>query len=170
MATRAAASRAASALARRVRLIRLAPDSIKPPCTVAVMDRPPPVLASSPLFSLHMRPLRAPPEAARPGLPPLVGPAWLPRPPQRATHAPRHLDRWRGAADGETPFYVIVLAGKKRVHKLAVIRNRCRARLVAALRAVVQHERLPILPRTWAKLTQTWSMYFSPRRASTARA
>lgn len=89
-------------------------------------------------------------------------PPWLPFPPHPATHQGRHLratphppppssfptveeqgesDRWEPLPPTITQspkdrpiMRVLTMSSKKRIHKLAVIRNRARTRLVAALR------------------------------------
>lgn len=96
-------------------------------------------------------------------------PSWLPWPPSPATHTKRHLInaprptpvrkhtadaddedvRWE-AAPWQAPRsrvpvrHILVLCSKKKIHKLAVVRNRVRTRLVAAFRQALKDHSVPI--------------------------
>lgn len=77
-------------------------------------------------------------------MPPILGPSWLPFPPSPETHQGRHIRRYlellQDRENGTPRLHAGILIGKKRVHKRAVVRNRCKTRLMAALRSVVQHD------------------------------
>ncbi|WFD23714.1 hypothetical protein MEQU1_002408 [Malassezia equina] len=100
------------------------------------------------LFGLYLHPMRPlHPRTAALTPPPLLGPPWLPDPPTSETHEARHARRRAAVAARDTvPLLpAAVLISKKRVHKHAVVRNRCRTRLMAALQAVAREVALPVV-------------------------
>lgn len=103
------------------------------------------------LFGLYLYPMRPLPfRTAASAPPPLLGPPWLPDPPTSKTHEARHARRRAAVAARDTvPLLpAAVLISKKRVHKHAVVRNRCRTRLMAALQAVAREVALPVVRGT----------------------
>lgn len=150
----AAASRGGNA---RARVVRLPPSALHPPSAAAFTLRPPSAYFRCELFTLHLYPLHAAAVASTraphlPGTrtPAALGPPWLPWPPLRATHEARHLRRASAAASSELrELRTTIFMSKKRVHKHAVVRNRCRTRLMAALRDVVERDGAPVRDGTW---------------------
>ncbi|KAL4401997.1 ribonuclease P [Malassezia pachydermatis] len=154
-----------------VRLVRLAPAAFQPPSSMVMMHRPPLAQYRCTYFNLNMYPLRSPPTptSSTTRMPPMLGPTWLPYPPTSSTHEPRHLRRYAAYMNPSTVHtpqcHVAVMIGKKRVHKHAVVRNRCRTRLLAALQALLQEDRLPALPihsDVAYVLVGTASIYYAP--------
>ena len=124
-----------------VRLISLPPAALQPPSAVVMMHRSPTMHYRSNFFSLHIYPLHSRIDQSRASrMPPLLGPSWLPFPPSPDTHESRHMRRYQSAMqdrkNGIPRLHTAVLIGKKRVHKHAVVRDRCRKRLMAALQAL----------------------------------
>ena len=129
----------------RVRLIPLAPAALQPPSAIVMMHRAPTVQFRTPFFSLQLYPLHSRIEQSRGGrMPPILGPPWLPFPPSPETHQGRHIRRYlellEDRENGRPRLHAGILIGRKRVHKRAVVRNRCKTRLMAALRNTVQQD------------------------------
>ncbi|WFD27402.1 hypothetical protein MNAN1_002398 [Malassezia nana] len=138
---------------RRVQVLRLSPAVLQPPNAAVAMHRPPSAMHRCELFRLHLYSMRSRTKGTEASLPPhLLGPPWLPFPPTRETHEARHLRRAVAASTAITAHDTVpllptaVLISKKRVHKHAVVRNRCRTRLMAALRAVVREVQVSLVP------------------------
>jgi len=130
----------------RAHVLRLSPAVLQPPNAGVSMNRAPSAVHRCELFGLYLYPMR--PLGHGAGTPPLLGPPWLPYPPARETHEARHARRRAAvAARARVPLLpVAVLISKKRVHKHAVVRNRCRTRLMAALQAVAREGAIPVVP------------------------
>ena len=81
--------------------------------------------------------------APKPSLcPPLPGRGSTSADPQELSPARAALKKRQDAVlmeHEESILRVVVFVGKKRVHKLAVVRNKCRTRCMAALRSVLDH-------------------------------
>ncbi|WFD31801.1 hypothetical protein MSPP1_002840 [Malassezia sp. CBS 17886] len=156
-----AAAASAPAQDRPMKLLRLPASALHPPLPAVDMRARPTATYSSELFSLRVYPLRglAQLDTVR-RTPSVFGPPWLPYPPTRATHEARHFRRRAAAqalaaesqgrslprgAGAQTPrlLRTTVFVSKKRVHKLAVVRSRCRTRLLGALRTLLRAGNTP---------------------------
>ena len=129
-----------------VRLVPISPAALQPPSAVVKMNCPPALQYRTQLFSLSLYPLHARIDQPRQNrMPPVLGPPWLPFPPSPDTHNARHIRRYRELMydiEHKTPrLYASILISKKRVHKHAVVRNRCRTRLMAALQQLIRREK-----------------------------
>jgi len=134
----------------RARVLRLSPAVLQPPNAAVSMNRAPSAVHRCELFGLNLYAMRPQGHGARAvAAAPLLGPPWLPSPPARETHEARHMRRHAAAARDAVPLVpAAVLISKKRVHKHAVVRNRCRTRLMAALQAVAREVAFPVVPGT----------------------
>ncbi|SHO78558.1 Uncharacterized protein MSYG_2905 [Malassezia sympodialis ATCC 42132] len=130
------------------RVLRLSPAVLQPPNAAVSMNRAPSAVHRCELFGLNLYAMRPQGHGARAvAAAPLLGPPWLPSPPARETHEARHMRRHAAAARDAVPLVpAAVLISKKRVHKHAVVRNRCRTRLMAALQAVAREVAFPVVP------------------------
>ncbi|WFD20069.1 hypothetical protein MCAP1_002313 [Malassezia caprae] len=153
----------------RARVLRLSPAVLQPPHAGVAMNRAPSAVHRCELFGLYLYPMR--PLGHGAGTPPLLGPPWLPYPPLRETHEARHARRRAAAAArGVVPLLpAAVLISKKRVHKHAVVRNRCRTRLMAALQAVAHEEAIPVVPGHAYIFFGTAHLYHTPMAALQAQ-
>lgn len=155
----------------RIRIDRMPPSSISAWPPAADLRRSAPARFSCDLFQLRLFPLLnlEPPAFVR-RTPPSLGAPWLPFPPQCSTHNGSNVRRAaasataarihepvmtvgsnvRGADAARVPLLMLrttVYVSKRRVHKLAVVRNRCRTRLIAALRQVLAEGGVLVRPR-----------------------
>lgn len=139
-------SSAVRATARsHIRLVPISPAALQPPSAIVKMNCPPALQYRTQLFSLSLYLLHARIDQSRQNrMPPVLGPPWLPFPPSPETHNARHMKRYHELMfdiKHKTPrLYASVLISKKRVHKHAVVRNRCRTRLMAALRELIRQD------------------------------
>ena len=155
----------------RIQIDRMPPSSISAWPPAADLRRSAPARFSCDLFQLRLFPLLnlEPPAYVR-RTPPSLGAPWLPFPPKRSTHKGSNVRRAaaaamaahipepvmtvgsnvRGADAARIPLLMLrttVYVSKRRVHKLAVVRNRCRTRLIAALRQVLAEGGVLVRPR-----------------------
>lgn len=159
---------AARTLRRGVEMVRLPPSALQPPNPAAYVHKKAAGRYMCDLFALQLYPLQG--LAVGPHtrtMPKAIGPSWLPWPPTEATHGAHHVRLANAAfaaannpqAPRERFLRTTVFVSKKRVHKLAVVRNRCRTRLTGALRALLAREDMPVRDRT-SPSHQCTSMYF----------
>lgn len=151
-------SAARRAARHAVEVIRLPASALQPPNAAVNVRQRPAVRFANEMFSLQLYPLQGldvPPGTT--AMPKVLGPPWLPWPPHPDTHSAHHIRLAEGAraavaGDEDRTRYLrtTVFVSKKRVHKLAVLRNQCRTRLLAALRELVTHEDVPVRDRTFA--------------------
>lgn len=150
------AFRGSLAVCRGVDLVRLPASAFQLPHPAAQVHKRPTARFRHAFFTLSLYPLQlaVPPNAT--SMPRAFGPPWLPWPPRPETHSARHirLAEAAQAARAGVPDRVRILrttvfVSKKEVHKLAVVRNRCRTRLLAALRDLVRADpSVPVCDRT----------------------
>lgn len=151
------AERAAMALRHGAHVVRLPPSALQPPHAAANVRRRPAAQFRSELFSLQLYPLDLTVPDGATTMPRAFGPPWLPWPPKPETHHARHArlaNAARAALAGDPDrtriLRTTVFVSKKQVHKHAVVRNRCRTRLIATLRDVVRDPDVPVCDRTCA--------------------
>lgn len=147
--------------AAKVRYERLPPSAYAPPMSVAHLNQKPVSRFSCSLFNLKIYPLIEYPSRER--MQPLVGPPWLPLPISLATHSRRHLLRAEALRMAKEHTRVVqalphdhdaatlllrgtVFISKKNVNRSAVVRSRCRTRLIHALRLVLAAGNVPVMP------------------------
>ncbi|PKI83368.1 hypothetical protein MVES_002569 [Malassezia vespertilionis] len=138
----------------KVVLTRIPPRALQPPHAAANMNRAPTARYQGPLFSLRLYPLEGIDVGARQQtMPKVYGPPWLPWPPDPATSPLRQKRRMRMYIPASNTYHLrtTVFVSKKRVHKLAVVRNRCRTQLTSSLKRLVQQEHTPLRTPASAK-------------------
>ncbi|WFD07358.1 hypothetical protein MVES1_002721 [Malassezia vespertilionis] len=155
----------------KVVLTRIPPRALQPPHAAANMNRAPTARYQGPLFSLRLYPLEGIDVGARQQtMPKVYGPPWLPWPPDPATSPLRQKRRMRMYIPASNTYHLrtTVFVSKKRVHKLAVVRNRCRTQLTSSLKRLVQQEHTP-LRTLYAYIFFAFApLYAAPHRLSFA--
>lgn len=177
---------AAAALSRplaRVRVDRLPATSLAAVPSAVVKSAGVAAAFQGSHFHMRLLPLanlEPPPDTTR--MPPALGPPWLPYPPDSSTHSPRHMRRleasrlamrlprimWAAGKDAPADLPLLLLrttvfVSKKRVHKLAVARNRCRSRLLEVLRKLVADGGVPVVPRCVYIFNASAELYSAPQ-------
>ncbi|WFD03224.1 hypothetical protein MOBT1_001913 [Malassezia obtusa] len=167
--------RALSTARRAAEVVRLPASAFQPPNPAAHVHRRPAAQFRCDMFALQLYPLHLAVHDAQTSMPRALGPPWLPWPPRRETHSARHvrLANAARAALADDPARVrmlrtTVFVSKKQVHKLAVVRNRCRTRLLAALRALVAAEEVPVHDRYVYVFLANAPLYAAPHEAIVA--
>ena len=144
-----------------MRYERMPPAAYAPPMSVAHISGRPAAKFSSSLFSVKVYPLIEYSSGSR--VQPLIGPPWLPMPLSRETHDERHIMRAEALTRAKEHTAVVnalphgrsaptllmrgtVFISKKNVNRSAVVRARCRTRLVHALQLLLAQGGVPVLP------------------------
>ncbi|WFD00045.1 hypothetical protein MYAM1_002791 [Malassezia yamatoensis] len=144
----------AAVLRRSAQVVRLPASAFQPPNPAAYVHRRAAAQFRSDLFLLRLYPLHIDLNEKLVRMPRVLGPPWLPWPPNPETHDGRHMLLYKAAQamlanepDRLRILRTTVFVSKKNVHKLAVVRNRCRTRLIAALRDLVAQEAVIVADR-----------------------